>query len=142
MISFRTIDTETPTGAYCWCDAPLLGRLYNDGARLVVCKASPAHDGSVCAAVGHPEAWSSTKRCDLCNRPVQWVRAEVAEGKAYTYAAFEEPRLSKGEMVILPGNSVQANPFVGKVIRLLHPEDVHNGGYAGPFKAVVRRDLL
>jgi hypothetical protein len=92
--------------------------------------------GEVCERVGHPEGRSDTTHCGLCGVAVQWVRVEVYEGKAYTYMAFEEPPLERGEAVVLPGNIVQSGWFTGTVLRLL---DGPSADYDGPYKAVVGR---
>lgn len=66
----------------------------------------------------------------------QWVRVEVAEGRAYTYRSYLEPPLAPGEKVRLPGNVVRADPFVGAVLRILNGPDP---GYAGPYKMILGR---
>jgi len=119
------------------CGEPMLYREFSDGTSETVCSANRNHDGEVCRKVGHPDAWSQTERCDLCAAPAQWVRVEVGEGKAYTYVAFEDPLLGRGERVIVPGNVVHRDPFVGTVLRLLAEPDAT---YPGPYKAILRRE--
>ena len=68
---------------------------------------------------------------------MQYVRVEVAPGKAYTYGWYdeiEEP-LEPGEMVMLPGNALHAEPFPGRVLRSLGDDP----GYDGPIKDIIRR---
>lgn len=91
-----------------------------------------------CMTAGHPEAWNTTTVCTICEAPAQWVRVEVAEGRAYTYVHFGETPLERGEWVRLPGNAVQAEDFAGRVIRTL---DGPGKDYAGPYKAVLGRLL-
>src|SRR5690349_13322908 len=82
-----------------------------------------ATPSDVCARLGHGEIWldptpDGVTVCGTCKTPVpQWVRVEVYEGKAYTYAAFEFPELERGEAVVLPGNAVQRGTFEGRVLR-------------------------
>jgi hypothetical protein len=99
----------------------------------------------VCARLGHGEIWRDPSPdvdevvCGTCKTPVvQWVRVEVREGKAYTYASFEEPPLEPGEAVRLPGNVVKSE-FTGNVLRTIHHEKVLQDDYPGPYKAVLRR---
>jgi hypothetical protein len=75
---------------------------------------SPAE---ICNRLGHPEAWNTTEECSVCGAPVQWVRVEVEEGRAYTYAHFGDEPLERGEWVRLPGNAVRQTEFAGKVLR-------------------------
>lgn len=90
----------------------------------------------VCARLGHGQIWAVRAICDTCETPVvQWVRVEVREGKAYTYASFEEPPLERGEAVVLPGNVVKSS-FVGTVLRTVAGPEAD---YPGPYKAVVSR---
>jgi hypothetical protein len=139
-MKFRTVaDTTEIPGSECnRCGAVLLYITYNDGFEKTVCSFSENHDGDICQRVGHAEGWATTDRCDICYAPVQWVRVEVREGKAYTYMAFEDPPLEPGETVVLPSNQVREGAFQGKVLRLLDGPDTHHG-YQGPYKAVVRR---
>jgi hypothetical protein len=95
----------------------------------------PIDPAVVCARVGHPEGWADDTHCSVCGAAVQWVRVEVTEGRAYTYMAFEEPPLERGEAVRLPGNSVQRSSFSGTVLRQTEPPT----DYRGPFKAVIAR---
>jgi hypothetical protein len=66
----------------------------------------------------------------------QYVRVEVAEGRAYTYTWDQTPPLVAGEQVVLPSNMVQDREFSGRVIRVLDGPDTDF-----PLKAVVRRDV-
>jgi hypothetical protein len=98
----------------------------------------------VCARLGHGEIWPDPTPegktvCRTCKTPVaQWVRVEVDEGRAYTYASFEEPPLERGEAVRLPGNVVKS-AFTGTVLRDVHPERIAQDDFRGPYKAVVAR---
>jgi hypothetical protein len=119
------------------CGGPMVATVWSDGATTVECVADRNHDGRVCKAVGHPEAWADATACTLCAAPATgWVRCEVGEGRAYTYVSFEDPPLEAREEVVLPGNVVQRDPFEGQVLRLLDGPDA---SYAGPYKAVMRR---
>jgi hypothetical protein len=90
----------------------------------------------VCARLGHGQIWAARGICDTCEEyVVQWVRVEVREGKAYTYASFEEPPLERGEAVVLPGNVVKSQ-FTGHVLRTV-PDPAAD--YPGPYKAVLGR---
>lgn len=68
---------------------------------------------------------------------MQYVRVEVAEGRAYTYTWDDEaePALEPGERVMLPSSVVQDRPFEGKVLRVV-PDA---GDYKGPLKSVLSR---
>ena len=64
----------------------------------------------------------------------QFVRVEVAEGRAYTYKWAGDVPLVAGETVVLPSNMVQDREFTGRVIRVLDGPDTDF-----PLKHVVRR---
>lgn len=66
---------------------------------------------------------------------MQYVRVEVAEGRAYTYKWDGDP-LKPGEVVMLPSSIVQNRPFEGKVLRVLDEPD-----FQGPIKSVLSRGL-
>lgn len=137
-MAFIRVVSTTSTEQECWCGATKMVYQYSDGKTRTRCEANDAHSGEVCAAVGHPDAWNTTTACTICNAPVQWVRVEVSEGRAYTYVSYVAPALEKGEWVRLPGNVVQTEDFAGRVIRVLKAPE---GGYAGPYKAVLGRLL-
>lgn len=102
---------------------------------FVINKETDPYD--ICVRLGHSGEYGEMT-CPVCGQPTQWVRVEIAEGKAYTYKAFEVPSLESGEFVRLPGNRVHATPFIGKVLRTIDGPDE---GYAGPYKAVLGRVL-
>jgi hypothetical protein len=135
---FRTVADSRPSDSECpRCGATMTVVVFSDGTEKTACDVDENHDGRVCAAVGHPEAWADATACTLCAAQVSgWVRCEVGEGRAYTYVSFEEVALERGEEVVLPGNVVQRDPFKGRVLRLLDGPDA---SYAGPYKAVMRR---
>ena len=125
VVDFSRIGQHRP-------DCPL------DGPRGDCETCQALQQAAVCRAVGHADEYRGG-RCGVCGHPTQYVRVEVTEGRAYTYQAFEDPPLAKGEVVLLPGNQVQSRPFTGTVLRLMDgPDD----NYSGPYKAVVGRDLL
>lgn len=68
---------------------------------------------------------------------MQYVRVEVAPGRAYTYGWLDEIHepLEPGEMVTLPGNALHAEPFEGRVLRSLGEDP----GYDGEIKDVLGR---
>lgn len=86
------------------------------------------------------EAWvHGDPECRKPRRPkVQYVRVEVAEGKAYTYEWHGDPPLEAGEWVTLPSNQMRKDSFAGKVLRVLDGPDPH---YSGEYKAVIERLL-
>jgi hypothetical protein len=137
-MAFRTKTSETLTEVVCpRCGGYMLLVAWSDGGETAECSVDRNHDGHVCRAVGHPEAWADSTVCPLCAAPVTgWVRCEVGEGRAYTYVSFEDPPLGPGEAVVLPGNVVQRDPFEGRVLRLLDGPDA---SYQGPYKAVKGR---
>lgn len=93
-----------------------------------------ADQSEVCDLIGHGPA---RETCKTCGAPVlQFVRVEVSEGRAYTYAAFEDPPLARGDRVLLPGNQVHSTAFVGVVIRSV---DISTDNYEGDYKAVIAR---
>lgn len=67
---------------------------------------------------------------------MQFVRVEVEEGRAYTYKWDDslEPPLEPGEPVLLPGNMVHAEPFIGWVLR-----SMKEPGWDGEIKSVISR---
>ena len=137
-MKFRTVTGEDYDGNACpRCGAPMLYREFSDGASETVCSKVPTHDGELCKRIGHSGEYGEDA-CPTCGAPAQYVRVEVVEGKTYTYKAYEEPPLEKGEWVRMPGNQVQTEPFAGKVIRALDGPDER---YAGPYKAVLGRLL-
>lgn len=138
---FRTVtdESEIPGSRCLRCGSSLTYRVFSDSTEETVCSEDRNHDGEICRRLGHPEGWASTERCDLCLAPVQWVRAEVREGRAYTYMAFEDPPLEPDEWVVLPGNSVKGGSFEGRIVRIVDPEKIQQDAYPGPYKAILRR---
>lgn len=137
---FRTKTSEYPEQADCpRCGATMLRQEWSTGPETVVCSEDENHNGEICRRVGHPEGWARDERCSLCWAPVQWVRVEVNEGRAYTYMAFEDPALEQGEEVYLPANVVKSGRFKGRVIREIPTEKILSDHYQGPFKAVMGR---
>lgn len=92
----------------------------------------------VCARLGHGQIWAVRGECDTCKaRVVQWVRVEVDEGRAYTYASFEDPPfLERYEVVLLPGNAVHGGTFRGYVLRTVTDPEAD---YPGPYRAIIGR---
>ena len=89
----------------------------------------------ICQRLGHSGEYGE-ETCGVCGNPAQYVRVEVDEGRAYTYKAFEDVPLTKGDVVVLPSNMVQDRAFEGTVLRVLDGPDP---SYPGPFKSVLRR---
>lgn len=116
-MTFRGQPQSQEIFGYCWCGGVAIRTVWSDDDVVESCADDIFHDVTIADA---------------------YVRVEVAEGRAYTYVARENPPLEVGEWVRLPGNEVHVSTFAGRVIRLLDGPDPH---YDGPYKVVLGRLL-
>lgn len=102
----------------CWCGRATIRTVWADDDIVDSCEADIFHNPN--------------------GSPPVYVRVEVVEGRAYTYQSFQDPPLTPGEWVVLPGNEVHHETFAGKVLRVLDGPDKN---YDGPYKQVLGRVL-